>query len=160
MTEPAKATTPARLRELAAAAQTLGAEVDAAHAALAAEPEAAASTGFRLADTAGELRHAAASLEQTAGELARVRSVPGGACGAPWGVCPEHGNTLTATAGRTRCRTCGREWGYDRLSGPWPEPVTAQVTDRGGVSTRLCAGHTLAATAQLDGATITLLAPE
>ncbi|NEB67448.1 hypothetical protein G3I39_10360, partial [Streptomyces fulvissimus] len=50
---------------------------------------------FRLSDAAGRLTDVSEALEETAGELARVRAVrDGSVCAVPWGVCPEHGNTL------------------------------------------------------------------
>ncbi len=75
-------------------------------------------------------------LLETADDLARLAAVPAGACGIGWGVCPDHGNTLTTSGGRTWCRTpgCGRTWGYDRVSTPCAEPVTHTVLDAGGTA--------------------------
>jgi hypothetical protein len=49
-----------------------------------------------LAASSGrELRDSAANLDCIAAATAP------GTCGVPWGVCPEHGNTLTTSGGRT-----------------------------------------------------------
>ena len=139
--------TPSEIRALAAAAGQLSRDVDAVHARLktaAADP--ARRAGFRLDEIAGELRRAEAELGDTAADLARVRSSRGDPrlCQAEWGVCPEHGNTLTSTGGTSVCRVDGRSWGYDRLGSPCGEPVSDLVTDPEGGSTAMCHGHVLA----------------
>src|SRR5690349_14642601 len=99
---------------------------------------------FRLDDAAGEARRAAAALEATAGDLARVRSR--GTCQADWGVCPKHGNTLSSTGGKTWCQHpgCQREWGYSRDALPCEEQATSRVTSAaGGEPILLCDGHTI-----------------
>jgi len=94
--------TPAELRELAARAQALGAEIDVVLTRLhAAADEPTQRSGFRLLDAAGWARHVGTELEATAGDLARVRGR--GQCPCDWGVCPEHGNTLSSSGGRTWC---------------------------------------------------------
>jgi hypothetical protein len=66
-------------------------------------------------------------------------------CGVPWGVCPDHGNTLSSSAGKTRCRTtgCGRTWEYDRGREPCAEVVHAVVVDANGTRRAMCKGHVL-----------------
>jgi hypothetical protein len=151
---------PAGLRDLAAAAEHLAARIDVADSALAADPDDHRSrTGFRLSDAAGQCRQAAAALEETAGDLARIAAVPAHACPIGWGVCPDHGNTLTGSGGRAWCRSagCGRRWGYDRLGSPCAEPVTHRVTDAEGTVHDVCDGHAIDCRERLIGATVTRL---
>lgn len=151
---------PAQARELAAAADELAGRIAAAEAALCADgDEHRRQAGFRLADAAGECRRVAAELHATAGDLAWIAAVPAAACGLAWGVCPEHGNTLVSSGGQTWCRTagCGRRWGYDRLGGPCPEPVTHAVTDADGVTSPVCDGHAVAARDLLVHGTVVAL---
>lgn len=113
--------------------------------------------GFRLDDIAGELRKAARELQQTAEDLARIRSrgaMSRPVCGAQWGVCPEHGNTLTSSGGRSWCRVpgCGRAWGWDRGGLPCTEPAVWRMCDQKGGEMRLCEGHAIAAREQVEGA--------
>lgn len=151
------AVTPARLRELAAAAEALAAAVEGTHQELRTGSVPTRDAGFRLESTIGQLRRVAGDLEETAGDLARVRAVPEHACRIPWGVCPEHGNTLSSSGGKSWCRLCPRTWNYDRVGSPCPEPVAATVVDAQGTQVQMCAGHTLDARSRLTGATITLL---
>ena len=74
-------------------------------------------------------------------------------CQVPWGVCPEHGNTLTTSGGRTRCRWsgCGRTWPGNRVQAHCGEPATALIADAGGEQSRLCAGHWADARERLIG---------
>src|SRR5690348_15553989 len=108
--------TPAMLRETAARAETLAAEIDTLRGQLRqAQDEPTQRCGFRLLDAAGTARRIAGDLEETAEDLARVRARS--TCRADWGVCPEHGATLRGTGGKSWCETpgCGRRWGYDRV---------------------------------------------
>lgn len=77
-------------------------------------------------------------------------------CGADWGVCPVHGNTLASSGGQTRCRTtdCGRTWDYDRVSRHCEEPATYTITDATGGTGVLCAAHGLDAAGRMDGSTL------
>ncbi|NUW32032.1 hypothetical protein HTZ77_11405 [Nonomuraea sp. SMC257] len=148
--------TPARLRDLAGRAQALAAEVRA----LAGSPalDSLEREHLRAALHAADwLDRGGEDLRRAAGDLARLRSVPEPACGVPWGVCPEHGNTLSSSGGVTTCRVCRRRWDHDRLGRPCQEPVTWKVTDRAGTVTKLCDGHVLAARAAVEGATFTRL---
>jgi hypothetical protein len=63
------------------------------------------------------MRFASTELGDAADHLDRIAAaMKPGVCPVPWGVCPEHGNTLTSTARKTWCRAvgCGRTWAYDR----------------------------------------------
>ncbi|MFK0113982.1 hypothetical protein [Streptomyces sp. NPDC091217] len=117
-------------------------------------------TVFRLDDAAGQMTRVSEALENTASELARVRAVrDGSVCSVPWGVCPEHGNTLLSSGGRSRCTrlACARSWDYDRLGVPCGEPLTHKVTDAAGESFLACKAHAMDATERLIGGTVTAL---
>ncbi|MEV0628677.1 hypothetical protein ACI2LC_24330 [Nonomuraea wenchangensis] len=145
--------TPAQLRALASRADALAAEVrELCLSAPAGTPEhdhlgAAWQARERLSAGAEDLRRAA-------GDLAALQARP---CGMPWGVCPEHGNTLSTRAGISTCRVCRREWRHDRFGRPCEEPVTWKVIDRAGAETRMCDGHVLGARAAAAGATFVRL---
>ncbi|HKT03488.1 MAG TPA: hypothetical protein VJT31_28505 [Rugosimonospora sp.] len=150
--------TPAELRELAARAEQLAADVDAVQARLrAAGDESTRHSGYRLDDAAGEARRVAGELEATAGDLARIRGR--GDCPCDWGVCPEHGNTLRGTGGQSWCEApgCGRRWNYDRAGLPCTEPVEYDVRDATGAGGPMCAGHAHDARERLVGAVVTPL---
>jgi hypothetical protein len=69
--------------------------------------------GFRCNTAADHMRQAVAELLKTAVDLDRIKTAAApGPCRVSWGVCPEHGNTLTSSAGKTWCRTagCDRTW--------------------------------------------------
>lgn len=85
-----------------------------------------------------------------------------GLCGVPWGVCPDHGNTLRSSGGESWCKTpgCGRRWSYDRLGVPCTDPVAAIVTDAAGETRRWCLGHTRDAERALIGAAVQYLHPD
>ena len=152
--------TPARMRALAGQAKALATAIDAAtedfrgHSADSEDPVRRA--GFRLDDAAGQARAIATEMQDTAADLARIAARPTGSCTIPWGVCPEHGNTLTSTGGKTRCIVagCGRTWGYDRLAMPCAEPARWKLTDQHGAKALLCDGHACDARARLEGATV------
>ena len=156
--------TPARMRALAGLAETLAVALGEAqedfraHGAGYEDPVRRA--GFRLDNTIGEARAIAAELHDTAADLARIAARPEGSCTMPWGVCPEHGNTLRGMGGTTWCTVtgCGRTWGYDRLGMPCAEPARWKLTDREGAEARLCDGHALDARHRLEGATVVPLA--
>jgi hypothetical protein len=82
-------------------------------------------------------------------------------CSAQWGVCPEHGNTLSSSGGRSWCRRpgCGRSWSGSRVSGHCDEPAAVIVADRTGAQLRLCAGHWLDARELLVGAQVVRVLP-
>ncbi len=113
--------------------------------------------GFAVTEAASWLTNVTEDLERVAGKLTRIRSARDPRlCGIPWGACPDHGNTLRSSGGKTWCQdlTCGRTWDYDRLGVPCGEPVTSVVTDMEGTEFTTCAGHTLDAGKRLIGATI------
>jgi hypothetical protein len=150
--------TPAELWALAAKAEQLAGDLESAQAALrGAADEPTCRVGFRLDDGAGTLRRVAEEINQTAEDLSRIRSrqVPERAsCSAEWGVCPEHGNTLSSSGGRSQCRTpgCSRSWDWDRGGLPCTELAAWRVVDTGDKEILLCAGHALDARQRLEGA--------
>lgn len=150
-----QAVTPARLRELVSQAQALAAAVAAARDGLRTDPdEPTRRAGFRLDNAVGDVLDVADQMAATADDLARVRSRS--ICGADWGACPVHGDTLTFRAGTSWCKQlgCGRSWGYDRASTPCNEPTAFDVRDADGNGGPMCAGHTVGAREQLVGAVI------
>lgn len=76
-------------------------------------------------------------------ETDRRLAADGTVCAAGWGVCPERGNTLPASGGRTWCRRrgCGREWAGGRVGSHCDETAAAVISDQGGGTMRLCVGH-------------------
>jgi hypothetical protein len=150
--------TPAELREMAARARAIGAEIDAVLKRLHAAPdESTQRSGYRLLDAAGWARHVGTELEDTASDLVRIRAR--GDCPCDWGVCPVHGNTLRSTGGRSWCEVsdCGRRWDYDRAGLPCNEPVAYEVRDSTGKGGPMCAGHAQDCRIRLEGAVITAL---
>lgn len=77
-------------------------------------------------------------------------------CEVPWGICPDHGPTVTSSAGRSWCHFpgCNRRWAYDRLDQPCAELATHKIIDHEGGSITACAVHAAEATQQIDGAVI------
>jgi hypothetical protein len=147
---------PARFREIASGARALADAIGLAHAGLrGADVEYVRRAGFRLDDAAGQARSIAGELEATAADLDRFYARPADACQIPWGICPEHGNTLTGTGGQASCRVCGRVWDYDRLSLPCEEPARWMLADAHGAAVRVCDGHAADARERLDGARLT-----
>jgi hypothetical protein len=120
----------------AVAAQALGVAVRAAapadeigalhHDIRTARDEPVHRAGFRCDTALGWVMQASTELADTAYHLDRIAAATKpGACLVPWGVCPEHGNTLTSTGRKTWCREtgCGRTWTYDRGGLPYIEPA-------------------------------------
>jgi hypothetical protein len=141
--------TPAHLSALASRAEALTAEVRAlCDSAPIGSPER--DPLVAAGQAANWLARGAEDLERAAMDLARLQAQP---CGLPWGICPEHGNTLSTTAGVSECRVCRRTWNHDRRGRPCQEPVTWKVIDRAGTETRMCDGHVLGARAAAAGAT-------
>jgi hypothetical protein len=147
--------TPADLQALATRADQLAEKVATAKQAL---RELSAPVGYRLDDVAGGLRRAAEDIRRTAEDLdcVRARDAMRHSCSAQWGACPEHGNTLVSSGGRSWCRAagCGRSWSWDRGGLPCTEPADFPVRDAQGKEMLLCPGHTLAARQQLVGAKV------
>jgi hypothetical protein len=157
--------TAARMHGLAGLAEDLAAAIEAARAdlrALYADYEhPVRRRAFRLEMAAGEARHVADELHQTGSDLERIEAVPDGACELRWGVCPEHGATLTGTGGTCRCQIpeCGRSWDYDRMDLPCAEPARWRVTDQYGHGGVMCDGHARNAREALVDATVVPLRP-
>jgi hypothetical protein len=82
-------------------------------------------------------------------------------CSARWGVCPEHGNTLSCSGGRSWCRWagCGRTWPGSRVSQHCDEPAAVVIADQAGAQMRLCAGHWAEARKRLIGARVVRVLP-
>lgn len=144
--------TPATMRALAGQAAELAEAVATAAVTMrAAGDEPTRRATYRLDDLVGELRRAGTGLEDTAEDLARIRARS--ECPADWGVCPDHGATLTSSGGRSACtvRGCARAWDYDRAGLPCSEPVAYEVHHDGEPVVRMCAGHARYAADHLDG---------
>lgn len=133
---------PADLLTLAARAMELADDVRAAQDRLRAAPEEPTRrAGFRLDDVVGYLRRHHDELRATAQDLVRVENR--GSCPAEWGVCPDHGDTLRSSGGRSWCQApgCGAAWDYDRLGLPCSETATFLVTAPEGDPGFMCRGH-------------------
>ncbi|TXS09917.1 hypothetical protein EAO71_36975 [Streptomyces sp. ms191] len=136
--------TAAELRELMGDVHALQGRVQDAYGRLFAAAETH-HVAYQLEDAAGDIRGVWEALERLAGSYARVYVVPGteSLCGVPWGVCPDHGNTLRKRGDRCRCTVagCSRRWSADRLGNTCGEPVTHQITDERGKSFLACRAH-------------------
>jgi hypothetical protein len=77
------------------------------------------------------------------------------------GVCPEHGNTLSSSGGRSWCRRsgCGRNWPGSQVPQHCDEPTAVVVADHAGGRMRLCAGHWIDARERLVGARVVRVLP-
>jgi hypothetical protein len=147
----------ARARETAATADTLADAIGALQQALRSASEPVRRAGFRCDTAIGWVRQVARDLLDTAADLDRIAAAAApGTCSVPWGACPEHGNTLASTAGKTWCRVsgCGRAWDYDRGGLPCAESARWKVTDQYGVSGVMCDGHAHDARERLERATV------
>lgn len=163
MTTPAEPT-PAELRALADEAVQLAGRIQTTLDRMRAAGDLdVRRAGYRLDTVQGSVRITVReALEETAADLEKILEARApGTCGIPWGVCPEHGNTLRSSGGRTECMNlrCGRTWTYDRLGLPCTEPVTHHVVDAEGGTLDVCNGHALDCEKRLDGATVTRTAP-
>jgi hypothetical protein len=140
--------TPERARELAVRALALREDLLALQADFrASSNESVRRVGFRLDLALGDARSINTELLETADDLVRVAAANGpGNCAVPWGVCPEHGNTLTSSGGECWCRRldCGRRWGYDRGGLPCDEPAVWTWTPPKGDPGQICEGHAIA----------------
>ncbi|MEU4704724.1 hypothetical protein [Nonomuraea dietziae] len=149
------------MRELAARAEQLAEAIEALRRQLSRGEDTLRRTGYRLDDAAGWIRQAAQDLQATASDMPRLAALPTDACTVPWGVCPEHGNTLIASGDMTTCKSagCRRAWGYNRDTALCAEPVTHRLIDAGEVETLVCDGHAVAARDQLVDARLEPLMP-
>jgi hypothetical protein len=113
-----------------------------------------------LADLDDATRALVVAREALAGEIRadadRRLAADEARCAAQWGVCPEHGNTLSSSGGRSWCRRpgCGRTWPGSRVSHHCDELAAVLVADQAGAQLRLCAGHWADARVHLVGATV------
>lgn len=149
--------TPERIRVLAARAESLAAAIRAAKEDFRMHPdEAVRRAGYRLDDVMGRSRSVTADLAATADDLTRLAARPEGSCAMPWGVCPDHGNTLASSGGRTWCQLpdCGRRWDYDRMGMPCEEPARWRLRDSAGDGAEVCDGHAADARERLEGAVL------
>jgi hypothetical protein len=148
----------AHAQELAARADALAAEIAALHRDnLAAGSEPVRRTGYRCDTASGWVRESAGYLREMAADLGRIEAAAApGVCAVSWGVCPEHGNTLTCSGGRTWCRLAGccGTWDYDRAGLPCSEPARWSVRDQHGGSSAMCDGHAFDAARCIDGAQV------
>jgi hypothetical protein len=151
--------TPADLRELAGRADQLAADIGAVRDRMRASgDDATARAAWPLDEIGADVAAAAAGLGEAADGLARVRVAADPAiCGIPWGVCPEHGNTLASSGGQTCCRTCQRRWSFNRQHGPCTEPISHRVVDAQGTESLMCQGHAQDASDTLVGSTVMTL---
>jgi hypothetical protein len=149
-----------RVLSLAVRAEALADEINRLHRDIrAAGDEPVPWTGFRCDTAVGWIRQASTELQATAGHSERVAAaMKPGAYAVPWGVCPEHGNTLTGTGGKTWCRAirCHRTWDYDRGSLPCIEPARWTVTEKHGQASVICDAHALDARKRLENARVEL----
>jgi hypothetical protein len=149
-----------RALSLAVRAAALADEIDTLHSSIrSARDEPVRRAGFRCDTAAGLMRQASSELGETADHLEHIAdAMKPGACAVQWGVCPQHGNTLVSTAGKTWCRVigCGQTWSYDRVGLPCIEPARWQVTDKQGAVCVMCDGHALDAREHLEGARVEL----
>jgi hypothetical protein len=148
--------------DIAGRAEALTAEIRSLYLdvqAIESEPVSRVRTRYNA--VADYVRQAAAALLETAADLERITTTPR-RCRVAWGVCPEHGNTLTTSGGKSWCRTvdCGRTWDYDRVSVPCFEPAGWTVADQSGGSSVMCHGHVYDAVKRIDGVRIALLDTE
>jgi hypothetical protein len=99
------------------------------------------------------------TTDQTGPAAGTAALTPPGVCPAEWGACPDHGNTVHSSGGRSWCERpgCGRTWPYDRVGQPCTEPIGFEVRGDGdpdGLWTGLCTGHAIGARGQLVGGQI------
>jgi hypothetical protein len=149
-----------RALSLASRAEALADEIDALYRDIrSARYEPIRRAGFRCDTAIGHVRQASAELQGTADQLeSMAAATKPGVCRVSWGVCPEHGNTLTSSGGKAWCRNtrCGRTWGSDRVGVPCIEPVRWRVTDKHGGTLLTCDGHALDASERIEGAQVEL----
>lgn len=81
---------------------------------------------------------------------------PAPLCEIQWGICPDHGPTLSSSRGESWCHfpECGRRWPYDRLDHPCTGLATHRITDTANTTITACAVHAAEATQRIDGATV------
>lgn len=139
--------TSAELRDLAQAAHTL---IERTKAAISVHPGLVLSGAIEYL---GSFADAMTRVEDTL--LRREAGQADDCCAMPWGVCPEHGNTLRSSGGECWCRhpDCDLRWTYDRADTACLETATDEITDPTGQSLRVCPQHAADALSRIDGAT-------
>jgi hypothetical protein len=151
-----------RLRQVNARAEALAAEIGALDDDMrAAGNEPVHRAAFRCAAAVGSVRQAAVALRDTAADIDRIAAAMApGTCSGPWGACPEHGNTLVSSGGRSWCRDAGccRSWDHDRGGLPCTDPTRWRITDRYADTVLVCDGHAIAGRRSLEGARVVPLA--
>lgn len=152
--------TPGRLGQLAAAAQTLAAGIEAANRAMLSAGELDSGRFWGPLESAADaVRRASQELEKVAGELVRTMAISSGSCAVGWGVCPEHGIALTSIVDdQVVCRVLGCRQTPEAPSIRCSEPVAYRVVDAEGAGFLACTGHAVACRRELVGAVITLTA--
>ncbi|NBF00226.1 hypothetical protein FE391_43500 [Nonomuraea sp. KC401] len=119
--------------------------------------------GHRAGAATAAVPEDASPSAATDGALASLRAttvpLPVHACGIAWGVCPEHGATLTVGGDLTRCQECDRSWPGDRLNQRCREPITWKGTTQrlGAPPFGLCDGHAIAVSEINDRVTLAQL---
>ncbi len=150
---------PGRLGQLAAAAEVLAGGIDAANQGLLRGSDLDSGRYWLPLQSAAEaVRRAAEELEKVAGELVRSMAASQEPCAVGWGVCPEHGVTLTRIGVDAGCRVIGCHLPAAAPSIQCTEPVAYRVVDAEGSAFLACTGHAVACRRELVGAVITLTA--
>jgi hypothetical protein len=149
-----------RALSLAVRAEALADEIDALHRDIrAARHQPVRRAGFRCDTAIGWIRQANTDLAETADHLGRIAAgIKPGACAVPWGVCPERGNALVTTGGKTWCRAIGygRTWDYDPVGLACIELAQWMVIDQRRDAIVMCDGHALEVGNRLEGARVEL----
>jgi hypothetical protein len=150
---------PGQLGQLAAVAEILAGGIDAANQGLLHGTDLESGRYWLPLEGAAEaVRRAAEELEKVAGELVRSMATAHGPCEVGWGVCPDHGVTLTSTGSNVACRVIGCDRVPAAPSIQCTEPVAYRVVDAEGSAFLACTGHAVACRRELVGAVITLTA--
>ncbi|MFD4688832.1 hypothetical protein [Streptomyces sp. NPDC058463] len=159
MTDQQQAPTAAELHEVMRELHTVQGLVQDTYSRLWSAPETQ-DVAYQLEDAAGDIRRAWEALERISGSFVRVYVIPGteSLCGVPWGVCPDHGNTLRVSGDRSWCTVagCSRKWGHDKLGATCFEPVSHEVT---GVSSKpflACQAHAMDAEKRFQGSAVAI----
>jgi hypothetical protein len=146
----------ARTGILAARAETLAADLYALRrGVIAGGDEGVRRTSFRCDAATCSVRQAAADLRNTAADLDHVAASVGHGC-------PEHGDSLISSCGRTWCcdAACERTWDCDRVDLPCSEPVRRKLIDQPGDAVPVRHGHAVAACARPESTQVVPLAVE
>jgi hypothetical protein len=140
-----------RVGALIADIAALGADMKAA------DSESVRRVSFGCLTSVEGMQDAVRCLRDMADDLERIEAASApGVCSVPWGVCPEYGNTLASSGGKTWCRAmfCRRTWDHDRAGLPCAEPARWALRDQLGGVAVMCDGHARDAAASIDGAKV------